>query len=334
MKEVLAVLDRDVRFAERLCMKLNTKEDFPYAAVRFRNRGELLEFSGNGRIGVLLLERDAEDAELRRLEVGQRLYLTDVRGYPWVDNVPTVYKYQPVDLFTEELLKKTRMISEGRVIAENPLFRTRYIGVISPVGRCMKTGFALTLGQILGQSAKVLYLNFEQCSGFGAFFGEQAEETLSDVLYEYETGRQGADLLRFVRHFHDLDYIPPVRMPSDIIDTAPDRLKELAMNIAKEGAYDILILDFGTDCRVAESFLPFLSTVYVPMREDELSKEKVRIFREWLREKGTEQLMKQYRELVLPAGKPFTGGKNYPEQLLFGEVGMYVRNLLSGLGMD
>ena len=42
--------------------------------------------------------------------------------------------------------------------------------VYSPVKRCGKTCFALTLGQILAKRQSVLYLNLEECAGFRPIF--------------------------------------------------------------------------------------------------------------------------------------------------------------------
>ncbi|MDQ9824849.1 hypothetical protein RFZ44_16190, partial [Acinetobacter sp. 163] len=49
---------------------------------------------------------------------------------------------------------------------------TEILGVYSPVGRCLKTSFALALGQILARERAVLYLNLEEYSGFEELIGK------------------------------------------------------------------------------------------------------------------------------------------------------------------
>ena len=39
------------------------------------------------------------------------------------------------------------------------------IGIYSPVNRCLKTSFALTMGQLMARDRKTLYVNLEDCSG-------------------------------------------------------------------------------------------------------------------------------------------------------------------------
>ena len=65
---------------------------------------------------------------------------------------------------------------------------TEILGVFSPLGRCLKTSFALTLGQILAKDKAVLYLNMEEYSGFEELLGKGFAHNLSDLLYYVQTG--------------------------------------------------------------------------------------------------------------------------------------------------
>lgn len=57
------------------------------------------------------------------------------------------------------------------------------IGVYSPIGRCGKTGFAVTLGQVLAKDSKVLFLSLEEFSGFSQMMGTQYSGSFSDLVY-------------------------------------------------------------------------------------------------------------------------------------------------------
>ena len=63
--------------------------------------------------------------------------------------------------------------------------RSRITGVYSPIGRCGKTSFALTLGQVLAREEKVLYITLEEFSGLSALTGTVYTGGLSDLLYYY-----------------------------------------------------------------------------------------------------------------------------------------------------
>ena len=59
----------------------------------------------------------------------------------------------------------------------------KVLGVYSPVGRCLKTSFALTMGKLLAQEERVLYLNLEEFSGLSVLMKEEYKSDLSDLLY-------------------------------------------------------------------------------------------------------------------------------------------------------
>lgn len=122
------------------------------------------------------------------------------------------------------------------------------IGVYSPVGRTMKTTFALTLGQILAKKRACLYLNLEAYSGFEYLMERKFEQTLGDLLYYL---RLGSDQLvtkmgSMVQSINNLDYLPPVLSMEDIQSTTAEEWIRLLQQIIDYSNYDVIILDLGT----------------------------------------------------------------------------------------
>lgn len=99
---------------------------------------------------------------------------------------------------------------------------TEIIGIFSPLGRCLKTSFALTLGQILAKERAVLYLNMEEYSGFEELMGKGFAHNLSDLLYYVRQDNQNLlyKMNSMIQTINNLDYVPPVQMPADIRTTA------------------------------------------------------------------------------------------------------------------
>ena len=83
------------------------------------------------------------------------------------------------------------------------------------MGRCLKTSFAPTLGQILAKERAVLYLNLEEYSGFEEMLGKRVRANLSDLLYfvRQENGNLIYKMNSMVQTINNLDFIPPVRTP-------------------------------------------------------------------------------------------------------------------------
>ena len=327
MKEIMAVYDRDYPYAERLCKTLNAIDEFPLTAMCFRSKEELQVFSGTEKPGVLLIEEQDADEEVRRMNAGQVLYLSDLHGYPSLDRVPTIYKYQPVHLIGAEIAKLQHVVESEFALTEKPIMRTRYLAVHSPIHRSLKTSFSLIFGQLLSQTSKVLYMNFETLSGFSALFEKEFRYDLSDMLYAYETGETDRE---FTESFHGLDILAPSAVPEDIYKTDPEVMKNAVMEYAKKGDYDAVILDLGTDLRIAEAFLPYVRKIYVPTVQDTFQMEKIAEYQSWVERVGGENARGKIEEIILPAARTFASGKNYLEQLLWSEFGDYIRKMLGG----
>ena len=119
------------------------------------------------------------------------------------------------------------------------------IGVYSPVGRTMKTTFALTLGQILAKKRGCLYLNLEACSGFEYLLERSFDQTLGDLLYYQRLGSEQliTKMGSIVQSVNNLDYLPPVLSMEDIQSTTAQEWISLLQQIIDYSNYDVVILD-------------------------------------------------------------------------------------------
>ena len=121
--------------------------------------------------------------------------------------------------------------------------------MFSPLGRCLKTSFALTLGQILAKDKAVLYLNMEEYSGFEELLGKGFAHNLSDLLYYVRQDNQ--NLLHKMNSMVQTIgqsglHLPPVQMPADIRGTAWQDWEQLIQMITTESSYEVVVLDMGS----------------------------------------------------------------------------------------
>ena len=146
-------------------------------------------------------------------------------------------------------------------------------GVYSPLGRCLKTSFALTLGQVLAREKAVLYLNLEEYSGFGRLMGKEYDHNLSDLLYYVRQGSQNLihRMNGMIQTVNNLDYIPPVQTPADIRGTAWEDWEQLIREIVRDSSYEILILDIGSGIDGTFQMLDLCSQIYMPVLADSIS---------------------------------------------------------------
>ncbi len=130
-----------------------------------------------------------------------------------------------------------------------------------------------------------------------------------------------------------MDYIPPVRYGEDLKNpVSPEEMARLIERIAGEGGYERLLVDVGQMGRGALPILEVCDAVYMPVKEDSVSAAKVEEFEEYLKTAGAKEVLEKIRRLRLPYHNDFGKREGYLEQLLWGELGDYVRKLLYGLG--
>ncbi len=324
MKGIMAVYDADPFYASRFAEFVNQRGAVPFEAVSFTSLARLKEYAGQQKVDMLLVG-DGIKEELADIPVGQVVRLSENGQAEGEEK--TVYKYQASDNVLREVMTCYR-------VKEQPDFfpavgkRARIIGVYSPIGRCGKTSFALTLGQVLSKDGKALFLTLEEFSGFAKMTGRSYESGLSELLYYYRQSEYNPLRLGSVVHsWGSLDYVPPAAYAEDLDQLGGETVAGLVEQIAAEGSYDAVVVDLGHFFWGAELVLALCDVIYTPVREDAVSDGKLKEWKEYLEASGRGRLWQRLRIIKLPNVRISAGKENYPEQLLWGEMGDFVRSL-------
>ena len=331
MKQIMAVYDVDPLYAARLAEVIGRKERTPFEAVAFSSLEKLREFAASHPVSLLLISEEVGLEEIGL--IGAKKVVTLEGGGPEKAQslYPGVYKYQSSDGLMREVLA---CYSETEECAGS--FRgvsSRLIGVFSPLGRCGKTSFAITLGALLAREGRTLYLTFEPCSGLPALTGEDYRTGLSDLLYFCRQGTYNRLRLDSVIHtMGGLDYVPPARYPEDLEWDGEPAGSELLRAVSRDSGYETIVVDAGPFSGDLLQELDLCQIIYMPVEEDRLSLAKVQAFEEYLDQTGNSGLRARIRRLRLPRPSCMweTDGCGYPDRLLWGEMGDYVRQLLQG----
>ena len=335
MKEIIGILDSDYSFAEVLAERINEDGDFPYEARAFSDQTALFSVLEEGSLAALLLSADREDEEVLRKDIPKIGLLSDVRGFSSIHGLPAVFKYRPVSDLREEIL---RLVSadtkEDAAGLRKAGSRCSFIGVASPSGRVYKTSFALVLGMLLSQNARVLYVNLEPCSGFSTLFEKQFDRDLADVLYRYEAGDRDFCPEEMLEEYHGLKILPPAGLAEDVCHMDPKTVRQAITEAAERLRMDMTVVDLGPDLRFTESFFPMLSKLYIPLLPNTAQEGKEEMFQAFLnrlQDENDAYPAVSVEEVALPAVRTFARGRLYLEQLLWSELGDAVRQLLGGI---
>ena len=181
-KNIFAVCDLEVDYALNFMDYLNQKKNIPFEIQAFTAVENLISYGKKTHIELLLISGRAMCREVRELDIGKIIILSEGVHPPELDQYPSVYKYQSSSDVIREVMEcygaEKKTTPQYRVLKKT----TEILGVFSPLGRCLKTSFALTLGQILAKDKAVLYLNMEEYSGFEELLGKGFAHNLSDLL--------------------------------------------------------------------------------------------------------------------------------------------------------
>lgn len=328
MKRIMAVYDVDPLYAERFAEVVNQKDKLPFEVVAFTSMDRLKKFAAETPVEILLISSRVSREEADLVGAGRCMVLTDGETVDTESEYPGIYKYQSSDSIVREVMacycEKAEAFPEH--VGKCP---ARLVGVYSPVSRCLKTSFAITMGKLLSKDLRTLYLNLEEFSGLSVLTHTTYRTDLSDLLYFYCSGTYHLLRLNAVVHSMDgLDYIPPVRYPEDLEQAGADKLAGLLKAIAAESNYECILVDMGSCRRAAAEIMELCQIVYMPIKEDSVSIAKLEEFDHYLERSGKEGLKEKIRRLKLPYHSSFGRKENYLEQLLWGELGDYTRKLL------
>ena len=330
-KNIFAVCDLEVDYALNFMDYLNQKKNIPFEIQAFTTVESLIAYGKNIHIELLLISQKAMCRQVQELEIGKIVILSEGVHPPELDRYPSVYKYQASSDVVREVMACYGAEKAVTPVAFPVLKKTTVIyGIYSPVGRCLKTSFALTLGQILAKEKAVLYLNLEEYAGFEELMGKGFSQNLSDLLYfvRQENGNLIYKMNGMIQTVNNLDYIPPVRTPEDIRGTEWEDWENLIKEIVSHSSYEVVILDIVGAIDGIFQMLDMCKRIYMPVLTDPVSVSKISQFENLVRIWDYPQILARTTKMHLPFHGGNAAPENYIEGLLWSELGDYVREIL------
>lgn len=299
----LVIVDEDRDYIERFMNYFYSKQKETFECQAFTDVSMLLDCSRERRIDVLLISSELINDEVLRIPAASILVLGEEGTVYHEENIRSVNRYQSTDGIIREIMKSRSESETDETSAGHGLIMgdIHFTAVYSPVKRSFRTTFAVTLGQLLSDRGKTLYINLEECSGFSQMFQIKYEADISDLLF-FMKGRKDNFLYKLqsmVMNTHGLDYIPPVMAASDIISVSEDDWMGFFDAIAGCG-YENAVIDLGDNVQGTERILEKCGTIYMPVRQGSIARAKVAQFEAMLHMTGREELLGRIKKLELP----------------------------------
>lgn len=324
-KHRLAICDPEREYAYRLMDALGRRPNFPFEVFVCTGIETLEESLSQKPRPFLVIAQSVWDKSRGRWQGFGHLVLLGPEDVP-EPGVVGISKYAGVSRIARKILEEAKkadfhFLSEGAGEAA-----VRFLGIYSPVRRCLQTTFSLCLGQLLARDHSVLYLNFECFSGLPQALGREFDADLSDLLYFLD--EPGQDFLerlyQSAEKVNGLDVVAPALSGTDIRRTAAEEWIRL-LETLRASRYEYVILDLSESVQGLPELLRRCSRIYTIVKEDGFALAKLEQYRTFLQKADYGDVLEQTKELMLPLLKRLPGDLNH---LTLSELAKYIERML------
>ena len=322
----LAVCDIDEGYIHRFTNYLYEREKVPFLVKAFSSVEQLITYGETNRIDLLLITEEALHIGIPTLKVNYIIILAANQKKESFLYEKSIFKYQSIKRIIEELLWFYTEQTGIKTDLKTNLV-TEFIGVYSPVSRGLNSSFAITLGQILSEKKKVLYINLEGYSGLDRSEAENRKYSLTDYIYVLlENGKNQENLLSEITlSMGAMDYLSPVRSPLELQCISNKEWSQFFQKIKFKNAYEIVIFDIGEGMNGFIECLSVCEKIYTSYDTDTVSVNKMIQYEEMLLSIGEEEILERTKKIKFPA---FRGLEYGPGKYRNGELGRYIENLI------
>ncbi|MBQ6468648.1 MAG: hypothetical protein IJJ50_01165 [Lachnospiraceae bacterium] len=302
---ILTVLDSERVYTEAFAEMLSREKTFPYEVHAFTDRLKMESFLKTKRPAMTLVAEKDFSPEMASWPSDRLVILEEDRKNPECGPFPAIRKYQPFPAVIREIL----LLADPAVLktlSEHTASRLQTIGVGSPVRRCGNTLFSLSLARLLADTRSTLFITADPCSGFSRRFREGTQRSLSDLLYDLDTGPEGSaaegapdGLDGLTSSIGPLRVLAPFPVMQDAADLFGEALPAL-FRFCGQYRFRTIVFDAGPLIYDPASLLQMFSRFYMPSLTDPVSAAKMAEFASSLRKTGREDLLEKITPVRLP----------------------------------
>ena len=328
-QKIFAICDMEETYALRLTEYMLEKIRLPYAVHLFTEVDKLEEFAMQKKIEILLIAESALEMlreEYIRQQIVQIFVLQENEALKRED-MCCISKFQSPEKIVAALSESIADLSDGFFGNVTVSTDVKLIGVYSPIKRCLQTTFSLTLGQILSRERRVLYINFENYSGFGQMLKREFSMDIMDLMYYFRCAKDKLPLRlpSIVQNINGLDYIPPVQSHIGARESNGNDWLELCRYIAGIGQYEYIILDLDDGMEGLFDLLRCCYKIYTITKDDSFAVAKISQYEQILRFHEMEEIAEKTVKCSFPVFKEVSVN---PELMTHGELAGYVKAIV------
>ena len=324
---ILAICDKSQEYVNSLMSLFQKKKALPFEIYGFTDKEKLNEFLQNRKLELLLITECQYEPSLKQKAIHKIIVLTEKR-YTTIEEMTCICKYQAADSLYRSVMQAYS--EEDNIVPLNQKENKtlQIIGVYSPVHRVLQTTLSLTMGQILAEQKKVLYINFECFSGFEQLMGKKFSGNLTDLLYFYKCDKEKLPykLEGIVQELSGLHIIPPAGSYEDYESFQGMEWVSIIELFGKVGGYDIVLLDLSEQVRGLFQILDRCDKIYTVIKDERMAKAKLAQYELLLKRDDYGDIIAKTTKYELPIFKCLPSEL---ERLNSCELALYAKKMLT-----
>lgn len=326
-KQLIAVCDASENYALNLSGSLMQLVPEYMSVSTFTSVEALAKYSTENEINTIIVSESSYDPCVMQATFGVLIVLRENPEFV-LEGAILIDRFQSREDLLMSVLKNLPESMEGCFVKRLKTRSWKVIGLYSPVRRCLQTSFGLSMGQLLAQEHKVLYMNFECFSGFSRWFEKQFDSDVLDLLYFFDCDKEklARRIPMMVHRLGDLEIIPPAASYYETSDRGGEHWVEVFRAIEDVTDYEYLILDLTDSMQGLLQVLEYCDRVYTLVREDTLSLAKLEQYEHWMVQHSWAEIMSKTLKFNLPS---FDDLPARPDMLPRSELAGYVRAIIN-----
>jgi hypothetical protein len=328
-KHILVLYDKEEEYAGLMGEYLRHNGDISWDIHTYTDADILMKQEQPSEVEILVVAESAYDEGLKALFPAKMVMLSE-NGTTRCDDVFSINKYQQAENVLRSLLEIYAEMAGTEPLELTGEYKTKFIGLYSPVRRCLQTSFALTLGHMLAVEHRTLYLNFEHYAGLMTLLPDSSSRDLADLLYFL-----GADKEKFklrmqtiVRQNGDLYYVPAMKSGQNLLSVTEAEWENLLKRIEESGEYEYVILDLTESMQGLLDIMRSCAVIFTMTADDKTAVSKMTQYEQVLALYEYPDVLKKTRKCHVPRIRKIP---EEPEQYTKGELAEYVRKQMEGI---
>ncbi|MFI3200073.1 MAG: hypothetical protein R3Y54_00925 [Eubacteriales bacterium] len=319
---VLAICDTDLEYLDRLYEAMIQTKNFIFD-IRLYTNVDRITSEDMGSISILLMAEELHNEEF--ITVPKHRYVLLGKMEEECENYCTIRKYNKSEKIIQTLYEIYYESSNVKVVKNNS--QTKLITFYSPIKRCYQTSFALTYGQILAKTSKVLFINLEGFSASSVLFQEQHPNQLTDFIYLLKNTPKKITykLDGMIETINHLDIIPFCQSDLDVRTLVIEDIVQLIDIFISYKEYDYILLDLS-DCiqRVYELLLQS-DVIYTIMESDAVATAKITTYEATILHMEYDDVLEKTKKIKIPT---FSHIPTNVEQLIYSELAGFAQKIV------